>query len=243
MGTLISTEIPIVQTLFDCGAVPVEHTGFAVYSLDSTGRRWVRKRECNTGVEEFLAEMIGWLIGRRLFVPMPEAGVFVGENDRSWLSAQIPDVVHWDASRAHLVTNMGGLGAMMALDALIMNADRHAGNILLQPAPDQLHLKAWAIDHGQALVGWPADYVARHADIPDPRNLARGLPMDLMQEGAMQAAEKATGLALRDILPLVREACTIVEETKMNDVADVLAERCVNACRLVEGYLKRVREG
>jgi len=39
------------------------------------------------------------------------------------------------------------------------------------------------------------------------------------------------------------EACTHVEETRMNDVADVLAERCVNACTLVETYLKRVREG
>jgi hypothetical protein len=138
---------------------------------------------------------------------------------------------------------MGGLGAMMALDALIMNADRHAGNILLQPEPDQLHLKAWAIDHGQALVGWPGDYVARRAEIPAPRVLAHGLPFDLMQEGAMQAAEKATGLTRRDILPLVREACTHVEETRTNDLADVLAERCVNACTLVETYLKRVRGG
>ena len=243
MGTLISTEIPIVQSLTDYGEVPVAHTGCAVYSMDGAGRRWVRKRECNTGVEEFLAEMIGWLIGRRLSVPIPEAGVFVSENDRSWLSEQIPDVGHWDPSRAHLVTNMGGLGAMMALDALIMNADRHAGNILLQPEPDQLHLKAWAIDHGQALVGWPGDYVARRTEIPDPGNLAHGLPMDLVQDGAMQAAEKATGLTMRDILPLVREACTHVEETRMNDVADVLAERCVNACSLVETYLKRVREG
>jgi hypothetical protein len=243
MGTLFSTDIPIVQDLTDHGDVPVVHTGCAVYSIDSAGRRWVRKREANTGVEEFLAEMIGWLLARRLLVPVPEAGVFVAGNDRSWLSAQIQDVVHWAPSHAPFVTNMSGLGAMMALDTLILNEDRHAGNILLQPFQDQLHLKAWAIDHGAALGGSPTDYTTRRKDIPDPHNLARGLPMDLLQEGAMEAAEKATCLVLQDILPLVREACTHAAEQKIDEIVSVLAERCANARTLVESYLKRIRGG
>jgi hypothetical protein len=243
MGTLISTDIPIVQHLTDHGDVPVVHTGCAVYSIDNTGRRWVRKREANTGVEELLAEMIGWLLARRLFVPVPDAGVFGAVNDLSWLSAEIQDVVHWDPSRAPLVTNLDGLGAMMALDVLILNEDRHAGNILLQPVPDQLHLKAWAIDHGAALGGSPTDYTARRKDVPNPHNLARGLPMDLLQEGAMEAAEKATCLVLQDILALVREACTLAAEQKIDEIVSVLAERCANARALVESYLKRIRGG
>jgi hypothetical protein len=243
MGTLISTDIPIVQHLTDHGDVPVVHTGCAVYSIDSAGKRWVRKREANTGIEELLAEMIGWLLARKLFVPVPEAGVFVAGNDRSWLSAEIQDVLHWDSSRAPFVTNMAGLGAMMALDTMILNEDRHAGNILLQPDLDQLHLKAWAIDHGNALVGWPTDYVARRREIPDPRNLAPGLPMDLVQEGAMEAAEKATCIVSQDILALVREACTNAAEPKIDETVSVLAERCANARPLVESYLKRIRGG
>jgi hypothetical protein len=105
------------------------------------------------------------------------------------------------------------------------------------------HLKVWAIDHGNALVGWPTDYVARRREIPDPRNLAPGLPMDLVQEGAMEAAEKATCLVLQDILALVREACTNAAEQKIDEIVSVLADRCANARTLVESYLKRISGG
>jgi len=241
MATLLTSEIPIVQALSDHGDVPVEHTGNAVYSTDGGGGRWIRKRECNIGVEEMLAEMIGWLIARRLDVPVPDAAVFLAQGDRSWLSAQIPNVVHWAPSQAPLVTNIDGLGAMMALDALIMNADRHARNILIQPSPDELHLRAWAIDHGAAMVGWPADFASQRTAVPSPRNLARGLPMDLLRDGAMEAAEKATSLSHREILPMVTEACTIAAEQQVQIISETLAERCAGAQALVEEYLEQTR--
>ena len=42
MGTLISTDIPIVQDLTDHGDVPVVHPNPAVFSILGAGRRWVQ---------------------------------------------------------------------------------------------------------------------------------------------------------------------------------------------------------
>jgi hypothetical protein len=241
MAPLLTNSIPIVETLCDHGDVPVIHTGNAVYSIDGKGGRWIRKREINTGIEEMLAEILGWMMARQLDVPVPGAAVFLGEGERSWLSSEIRNVVHWEPSRASLITNYDGFGAMMALDALIMNTDRHAGNILLQPQPDELHLYAWAIDHGQALVGWPVDFSQQRKAVPSPRNLAKGIPVDLLVDGAMTAAEKATRLSSREIHPMVTEACTFVAERQVETITEVLAERCAGARGLVEQYLKQVR--
>jgi hypothetical protein len=240
METLFTSWIPVVQDLFDHGDVPVPHTGNAVYSIDREGHRWIRKRECNIGVEELLAEMLGWLVARKLDVPVPDGAVFLMGHDRSWLSAQVPNVVHWAPERAPFVINVDGLAAMMTLDALIMNTDRHAGNILLQPSPNELHLRLWAIDHGQALVGWPLDFAKHCKEITSPRYLARGLPLDLLLDHALEVAELATKLSMSEIQPMVIEACTIAEEKDAQIIIESLAARCANAPTLVEGYLKKV---
>lgn len=241
MAPLLTNSIPLVESLCDHGDVPVPHTGNAVYSIDGKGGRWIRKREINIGIEEMLAEILGWMVARKLDVPVPDAAVFVSEGERSWLSSEIRDVVHWEPSRAPSITNYDGFGAMMALDTLIMNADRHAGNILLQPQPDELHLYAWAIDHGQALVGWPADFAQHRKSVPKTKNLARGIPVDLLMDGAMAAAEKATRLSSRELHPMITEACTLVAERQVETITEVLAERCAGARGLVEQYLKQVR--
>jgi hypothetical protein len=100
-----------------------------------------------------------------------------------------------------------------------------------------------AFQRATASHGSLAERVA-HSDGHVRTNLvAPGLPMDLVQEGAMEAAEKATCIVSQDILALVREACTNAAEPKIDETVSVLAERCANARPLVESYLKRIRGG
>jgi hypothetical protein len=239
--SLYPAEIPVVASLTDGDDVPVPHTGRARYSIDEAGRRWVRKLEENIGCEELLAEAISWLLARRLDVPVPAAAYHGGPGELSWLSGLISPVVHWDSAHAPKVTNLDGLGAVLALDALVQNPDRHAGNLLVQPI-DAVTVKVWAIDHGQALVGWPEDFKEKANEIPGVRNLLRGLPIDLLEEPAANAARKAAKLSRSEIMSMVRGACLLSKETKADMIGETLSARCVDAEGLVATYVKNIRE-
>jgi len=234
--------IQLVGNLVDVADVPVEHTGRATYSLDGQGRRWIRKRLENSGCEELLAEMISWEVARRLDIPVPDGAFCADVGQESWLSACLPAVVHWDPARVGDVENLASLGAVLAFDALINNPDRHAGNILLQATEGVGTLRVWAIDHGQALVGWPDDFESRGAETPDPRNLARGLPMDTLEDMASVTAEKMTRCSAADILEDVRRSCVLAKEPKADVIGNTLVSRLAAAPSLVAEYLGRVRK-
>lgn len=106
---------------------------------------------------------------------------------------------------------MEPFGAMLALDAITHNEDRHLGNILIQPDPDDVHLRAYAIDSGSALVGW-SDFHNLQMAVPSPRNLAPGIPVDLLEAGALAAAARAATIEPGEILALVSEACEIARD-------------------------------
>lgn len=241
-AALYPAEIPIVLTLADGPEVPVAHTGKARYSIDDLGRRWVRKREENIGCEELLAEAIGWLMARRLGAPVPAAAIHMDAEGTSWLSGLVEPVVHWDNGHAPKVENLDELGAVLALDAIIHNPDRHAGNLLVQPQADPLRVKVWAIDHGQALVGWPDDFREKANEIPSIKNLLRGLPVDLVEQYAAAAAQKAIALSGQEILSMVRGACLLTKETKADVIGQTLAARCVDAPRIVASYIQSIKE-
>lgn len=145
----------------DGGRVRVPHSSDARYCMSPDGRRWVRKRASETGFEALLAEALGWMLARELAVPVPDGAVTGEGDDLSWLSEQVPAVQHWDASRVHYIHNLEELGRMLTLDAIVFNEDRHARNILLQPAPTELELRAWSIDVGDSPLGRPTCKGAR----------------------------------------------------------------------------------
>lgn len=236
------TEIKIVVSLADASPVPVQHTGNAVYALDSEGGRWVRKREADMGCEGFIAETLSWLVARRVGAPVPAGAVFTADGaERSWLSSVIPAVAHWNAALAPFVINTDELGAILALDTVVLNEDRHAGNILLEHHPDELHLRVWAIDHDDAIVGRPDDFVARRNSIPSARNLARGLPIDLIAPHAVAAAERLRDCSSAEIHGLVQECCLLAHEPRSEDIGSVLFDRCRTAPELVSRYLDVIR--
>lgn len=234
---LFPRTIERVTQLGSARLVDVPNTSEAAWVQDAQGREWVVKWEEETGVEGLLAEAVCWLLGRELGVPQPPAAVFIDAQRRGWLSGRIPSVIHWDAGKAHFITNPDGLGAILALDAITFNDDRHRRNILLQPDPDELHLRAWAIDSGNALVGtWP-DFAAKGLTLPSTRNLAKGLPIDGLRAGAAIAASRASALGPARILAIAREACEIAREPSPDPLVQALRARLSVAESLTTDYL------
>jgi hypothetical protein len=239
---MVLTTLKIVTDVVDLGGVPVPHTGQVVYALDPKGRRWVRKYEENTGFQEFLSEALGWLLAKRIGASVPDAALTTVPEKRSWLSRCIEPAVHWDATCIDRIDNVADLGAMLVLDVLILNEDRHQGNVLLQATGVESKMQAWAIDHGAALIGWSGDFSARKADIPSTGNLLKGLQVDLLEAHAIDSAEKVTQLPKSEILAIVGEACAIVQESDVERIADVLSQRCLSAPTLIKRYLKAIRD-
>lgn len=220
--------------------VEVEHTSGADYFKDSLGRPWIRK--VNMGWQELLAELIGWFIGNELGVPQPGGAFYKGEGTEvGWLSAEIASPLHWHGSHAHFVQNIDGLGAMLTLDALIHNHDRHAKNILLTSTGEEPDVFAWAIDTGAALVGFPGDFVDAGLSVPETPNLARGLPVGLMEVGAYKAARRAAELAGSPSLrQCVKQGCMLVGEKESDLLFTALSRRMEQATELVERYIQVV---
>jgi hypothetical protein len=155
------------------------------------------------------------------------------------LSGYIEHASHWDGSRAHFVKNVEEFGAMLTLDAVLFNDDRHRKNILLTPMPTEDNLKVRAIDVGNARIGYPSDFAELGLNVPVRPNIARGLPLKFLWEGAMAAAQKAEKLAGTQVLDgYVREACELVREPTAALVSRALTERMAHAGALVEKYVK-----
>lgn len=159
---------------------------------------------------------------------------------KTWMSEVVPNVVHWRPRYAHVLTNVPQFGAMLALDAITHNEDRHLGNILLQPDPDEVHLRACAIDSGSALIGW-SDFHAIGLAVPSPRNLAPGIPVDLLEAGALAAAARAAALEPSEILALVSESCEIARDLGKLALDKALSERLAQAPVLVAAYLEKLK--
>ena len=99
--------------------VPVPHTNEATYALDAVGQLWIAKREADMGCEALLAEAVGWLLAKRLGVPIPE-GAF-DPIERAWLSAYVPNTVHWEPEFCDSLRNPHESGAILTLDLVIFN--------------------------------------------------------------------------------------------------------------------------
>ena len=61
------------------------------------------------------------------------------------------------------------------------------------------------------LVGW-SDFHNLQMAVPSPRNLAPGIPVDLLEAGALAAAARAATIEPGEILALVSEACEIARD-------------------------------
>jgi hypothetical protein len=225
------------EDLVDGVLVPVRNSSSARFSRSTDGRTWIRKREMETGYEAVLAEALGWMLANALKVPAPQAAISGQLGDLSWLSEEVPWVNQWHKDRVHYIQNLDDLGRMLTLDAIIHNHDRHAGNILLEPRPTDLELMTWTIDVGDCLLGHPQDLSDADLDLPSVKNVARGLPVERLREGALAAAEEAELVTKGLLKNMIDEACSLVREPLADVLLDAVWHRMRHARALAARYL------
>jgi len=212
------------------------------YALDGKGRLWVMKKEKNSAPAQMVAESIGWQLGRAIGVRCPDAGVCL-EGDRAWLSLLIESAKQWKPTYADSITNYDELGAMLVLDTIIINEDRHAGNLLVEPHPDQARLRSWAIDSGDAKAGYPGEYAVVSQRGSVPVDFPVGLPIDAMIQGIDNASQKACELTDRALRNFVDETAEIgqMDSEGANSLLTTLADRCARAKELSDQVLDHLR--
>jgi len=152
----------------------------------------------------------------------------------------VPNVVHWAPIHINNIQNPEGLGAMMALDALLLIPDRHERNILIQDTGRRTS-RVWAIDHGQALISQAGKSPDVQGAINEPHALARGIPVDLVGPSAMRTAIRASKIRESTLRAAVRAAGRFAGEKQTSAIENCVIFRCQQAEMLVAGYLETVR--
>lgn len=245
MSSLISAEIQQLSTAPVVGQrVPVRNKSGVMYAL-ADGRKWVRKTKLSTSEYDILAEALGWLLAHHLNLPIPDVAAFVpGEFEKDcWLSELVPHASHWSADKTP-VSNLRDMGGFLTLDVLLMNADRHEGNILLEPrvenGEERWHL--WGIDFGNATIGRYSDFESINRDLPNTKALPHDLPFEVLKSPALRAAEEIKAWPASFIAKSVDEACQIAGYEQRAELAEVLEIRCREAVSLTEAYFKTILE-
>ena len=238
--TLFGGRIERIPSVVDLGPVPVPNSCDAVYATDGP-RRWVRKPLM--GANGLLAEALGFMLGRALHAPIPEGAVTGPPDDLVWLSEVVPNIQHWESQHVNFIINYPEVGRLMALDALLFNDDRHAGNLVLQATDkNAFERRAWGIDMGNALAGVPADFAKAEFATPGIAKLVDKLPAVLLQEGALLAAVQAQELSSYVVTSMVSEACELAREPRKNEelLLSSLLRRLARAPDLVAEYLSKI---
>ncbi len=238
-AVLFPQQIKRIRVVQDFDLVRFGNASDAIYAADDKGRRWVKK--VLMGSNELLAEAAGWLFSGALDVPTADAAIQPKGAENYWLSGLVEPVTHWDPSRVPFLSNPEGLGAMIALDAIIGNWDRHDGNILVQPTSHG-HARVVSIDVAGSWIGTAVDLVSHAGQTPDVDRVAPGIPVDLISESALDVAKEATKLTEATVRRFIREACQLARCSDENVIRDAMVIRCRDAESLVTDYLQKLEK-
>jgi len=218
---------------------------------DAAGRRWVRKDVGRGGItrQGLLGEAMTWLLGRRVGVPVPDAAVWRGAaGEAAWLSRFLDDAVGWQSWMPTAIEDWGDLGAILALDVVLLNRDRNAANLLIQARPGRAP-RAWAIDH-ERIGAAELAYLRAHLGDSlhelwgfDPSgSRPRGLAVRPLRAPALVAARRFSALAEDPGSPLQQDLREALEQSGyslkgLDEWTELLQRRCLNAPALVKRYL------
>lgn len=222
--------------------VHVVNSSEAYFAVCDRGRSWVLKEELEVGPQPIIAEAIGWLVGNEMGVRSPDAGYIRDDDSRvAWLSEYL-NANHWGPSTPERLEDPAELGAILALDAVILNEDRHERNFLVLPVGgDETRLQLVQIDTGAAHVGWAQDFGDR---IPSTEKLVRGIPVDACSDGAIAAAARIENVDEGLVRSWVRDAMLIVgdREDEISRRSEILLARCQGAVNLTTRYLQAIED-
>lgn len=236
-GSLFPQRLERLVAAADGDAIQVPNGSDARWARDASGRTWVRKHEVDTGFQPLVAEALCHLLGLELEVRQPQAAVLQDAHGWSWMSEAIPNAAeHWSLELRDQIANLDELGRMLTLDALTGNGDRHRRNLMLVQEED-LRFTIWAIDSGNALIGWKSDYLALGLRPPSVDNHARGLPIERLRQPALDGASVAAQLPRSRIEELVAEAYGLGGDEDFDAITDALLRRCQGAPTVVTDHL------
>lgn len=217
------------------------HKGIAKYARDAEGRAWVLKYEEDVTYTELLAESVCLLMGRRLGAPLPDGALYVEGDRRGWLSKVIRPVMHWDESQRDFIENLDEVAAMLMMDAVAGNVDRHGANVLLEPGDEAPDVRLWAIDQGNALIGQPASFLELGLELADASKHFSGLPLGDLERPVLAVAQVARSILREEVQVWMAECGEIAAEPRWSDLADLLYQRLQAAPDLGLRYLEVLR--
>ena len=216
--------------------MPGTHNSRPVYATDDAARRWVWKKEMRA--DDVLAEALGWLLSRALGVPTPDAATVGMRGSASWATELIDAPLHWGQLRGAVLVNPDAVGAMIGLDVLLGNPDRHASNILCVPQPSADELFAYSIDLAASWAGDPKGFDAKALDVPTvDLVIPPEIPVDLIRAGAYAFAQRAQDLPVADVRSYVAEACDLVDDPDAALLDKTLQRRITYLGTLLDQYL------
>ncbi len=227
--------------LLDRGLVQSPNTSEARLAESGDGRVWVYKAARCIGDEGLLAEAIAWQLAAAVRLPVPE-GAF-GElegHGRGWLSSFVRDATDFQADLD--VENIGEVGGVLALDAVVCNEDRHADNLLVAVQSDG-RLMVAAIDWDRSAVSRPGRYRAYGtAGVLDTAAVVIGLHFDQLLPRAMEVATQLHALPNEDVAARVAEANRLVgmPANHVEDCAGLLSARLAAAPTAVRQYFAQL---
>lgn len=223
--------------------VNAQNSAEARYYVDQQSRKWVGKEEVETGFQSVLAEALCWFLAREGGVLVPDAGYVgaIGQDNFIWLSEFVRNPQHWEPRFGNFISNDEQVGAMLALDAVTLNNDRHSQNVLVVAEGSETRLRVWAIDSGNALVGQIDDFCGKSSlAIPEITRTIKGLPISRLRIGAAAAASRFATLANHPtfLASYVDTACDLVLETeKRASLLARLRDRLRNSHVIASEYL------
>jgi hypothetical protein len=223
------------------GRVPVEHNNEAHYALSADRRSWVVKRASLSGPGEILAEAVGHQLAPLLGIPVPTGAWGELDGDLHWFSERRPFVSHYHPAHLANVTPLTDFGRVIVLDVLLINEDRHAGNVLLVHGGDGA-LTPCFIDFGSAIVGQPGNFARNVHYEPRHANFApRSVPAEHLRTGADAALAALLALPDHQLTDIIREACEIARlPHDAAGLAAALLERRAVTSVLVSHFLARI---
>ncbi|PRQ08402.1 hypothetical protein [Enhygromyxa salina] len=237
---LIPRSIARVGTLHPRQAISVPNSSDARVAVGDDGTEWVHKELM--GVNQVLAEAVSFLLANRLDLPVPSGGVSRDSSGSpSWLSHLIHAPSHWQPSLFESIEDgPESMGTMYALDALVLNEDRHDGNVLLEHRGEGTR-RPWYIDFANAHIGSPVGLLDDRDLVPDPRaSHFRPAPLgDAVVRAATAAAHRAQALPTECLAADAHEACDAAACPDLeNELLMVLRYRCSELGSILPQYLK-----
>lgn len=241
--------------------------GRAWRGTDISGRLWWCKDTAFHGDHMLAAEVVGHMLGRALGVPMPKGGVGrclvshltqgltsqppPGEMCPAWCSLDLSiaphHALHWcdvypDNPMRPTPRNERAWGAVMALDAVIGNPDRHGENALVDALGD-----VYFIDAGASMAGdfcnfttAPADYAWPMTTGPARPLCVEGRILNAGREAALIACELAQEGSERYIRTVAEAACAHLDHNEPAMIrlyAETLRRRLLHSMDLFDDYV------